>query len=72
MASVKVKFRSSAVDGNVGAVYYQIIHDRKVRRLPTDYRIYPSEWSDSKFDGSYDHEVGAISRSHFNQGKYQS
>ena len=47
MASVKVKFRSSAVDGNVGAVYYQIIHDRKVRRLPTDYRIYPSEWSDS-------------------------
>ena len=46
MASVKVKFRSSTVDGNVGAVYYQIIHDRKVRRLPTDYRIYPSEWSD--------------------------
>ncbi len=69
MASVKVKFRSSAVDGNVGAVYYQIIHDRKVRRLPTDISLGMER---QQFDGSYDHEVGAISRSHFNQGKYQS
>lgn len=35
MASIKVKFRPSAVADREGAVYYQIIHERKVRILPT-------------------------------------
>lgn len=40
----KVKFRPSVVEGNQGAIYYQIIHQTKVRQLLTDYKIYPSEW----------------------------
>lgn len=36
MTSIKVKFRPSTVVGNEGVIYYQIIHDRKVRQLVTD------------------------------------
>lgn len=48
MTSIKVKFRPSTVAGNEGVIYYQIIHDRKVRQLVTDYRVYPSEWDQSR------------------------
>ncbi len=44
MSSIKVKFRPSSVADAKGAIYYQIIHDRIVRQLPTPYRIFPSEW----------------------------
>lgn len=44
MASVKVKFRPSAVSGHKGTVYYQIIHCRKPRQLLTDYHIMADEW----------------------------
>lgn len=46
MISIKVKFRPSSVVLKMGCVYYQIIHDRKVRRLPTSYRIFASEWDE--------------------------
>lgn len=46
MTSIKVKFRPSALAHGEGTVYYQIIHDRKVRRLQTDYRMLPSEWDE--------------------------
>lgn len=44
MASIKVKFRPSAVAGREGTVYYQIIHAGKLRQLPSDCRILPDEW----------------------------
>ncbi len=44
MATVKPKLRVSSGDGKAGAVYYQIIHNRTVRQLRTDYRLYPGEW----------------------------
>ena len=47
MASVKVKFRSSSLADREGRIYYQIIHERKVRQLLTDYRLYPSEWNEN-------------------------
>ena len=31
MASVKVKFRPSSIDGKEGSIYYQVIHNRVVR-----------------------------------------
>lgn len=46
MASIKVKFRQPAIDGHKGAIYYQIIHRRKVRNLSTDYRLMPDEWNE--------------------------
>lgn len=48
MASVKVKFRPSTVVGHEGIVYYQIIHERKVRQLRTEYKILASEWNENR------------------------
>lgn len=48
MASIKVKFRPSTVADHEGSIYYQIIHERKVRQLPTDYHVFPSEWDESR------------------------
>lgn len=44
MASIKLKFRPSTVADREGTIYYQIIHDRKIRQLPTPYRVLPQEW----------------------------
>ncbi|MDE5871565.1 MAG: site-specific integrase [Muribaculaceae bacterium] len=44
MASVKVKFRPSALVGGKGTVYYQVIHDRKSRQILTDYHLFSTEW----------------------------
>ena len=45
MASVKVKFRPSSVNGKEGCIYYQMIHNREVRQVKTDCRIFESEWN---------------------------
>lgn len=47
MISVKVKFRPSTVVGKEGVIYYQIIQNRIVRQLTTNYRIFPEEWDES-------------------------
>ena len=44
MASVKVKFRPSTVNGREGTLYYQIIHNRVVRQINTEYKLFVSEW----------------------------
>lgn len=48
MASIKVKFRSSRVKGDEGVIYYQVIHERRVRQLHTDYHIRQEEWDEEK------------------------
>ena len=35
------------VDGKEGGLYFQIIHNRVVRQLNTDYRIFASEWDEN-------------------------
>ena len=45
MASIKVKFRPSTNIGKEGAIYYQVIHERKTKQISTKYRIFPSEWN---------------------------
>ena len=45
MASVKVKFRPSSINGKEGSIYYLVIHNRVVRHIRTDYRIFESEWN---------------------------
>ncbi len=42
--SVKIKFRKSSVDGKEGTLYYQIIHNRVVRQIGTEYHLLPNEW----------------------------
>ena len=44
MASVKVKFRPSTIGGKEGTLYYQVIHNRVVRQIYTDYKLFASEW----------------------------
>lgn len=48
MASVKVKFRPSTIEGKEGTVYYQIIQNRVIRQLKTDYRIFTDEWNEAE------------------------
>ena len=45
MASVKIKFRPSTVDGGQGAIFYQVIHNRVARQQKTGYRLYGYEWN---------------------------
>lgn len=46
MTSIKVKFRPSTTAGKEGVIYYQIIQNRVIRQLKTDYRIYAEEWNE--------------------------
>lgn len=46
MASIKLKFRPSTVQGEPGAIFYRVIHNRIARQVTTDYRIYSEEWDD--------------------------
>lgn len=44
MATIKIKFRPSSVEGGQGSIFYQVIHNRVVRQQKTGYRLYPYEW----------------------------
>lgn len=44
MASIKVKFRPSINENREGTIYYQIIQNRVIRQLKTDYRLFMHEW----------------------------
>ena len=45
MATVKVKFRPSTVDGEQGTIFYQVIHNRVARQQKSGYRLYGYEWN---------------------------
>ena len=46
MASIKVKFRPSTNENKEGTIYYQIIQNRVIRQLKTDYRLFVHEWNE--------------------------
>ena len=46
MASIKVKFRPSTNENKEGIIYYQIIQNRVIRQLKTDYRLFMHEWDE--------------------------
>ena len=41
--SVRIKFRESTVDGKEGTLYYQVIHNRVVRQIGTNYHLRSEE-----------------------------
>ena len=45
MATVKIKFRPSTIDGKQGTIFYQVIHNRTVRQQKTCYHLYEYEWN---------------------------
>lgn len=48
MATVKVKWRPSSIEGKAGRIYYQVIHNRTVRQLRTDLRVFRDEWDEAR------------------------
>ena len=44
MTSIKVKFRPSTVESKEGSIYFQIIRNRIVCQLNTDYKTFAYEW----------------------------
>ena len=48
MTSIKVKLRASNSADSTGTVYYQVIHERKVRHLATPYTLLRSEWNERR------------------------
>lgn len=48
MASIKVKFRPSTNENKEGTIYYQIIQNRVIRQLKTDYRLFTYEWNEEE------------------------
>lgn len=48
MTSVKIKFRASTIEGREGVLYYQIIRNRVIRQIATDYRLFASEWDEER------------------------
>lgn len=45
MATIKLKYRPSTVEGKDGTLFFQIIHQRQVRQINTGLRISDSEWA---------------------------
>jgi len=50
MTSIKLKFRAHTDNDKEGALYFQVIHERVVKQVKTDYRIYASEWDKQQGD----------------------
>ena len=50
MTSIKLKFRAHTDSTKEGALYFQVIHDRVVKQIKTDYRIYSYEWDKQRSD----------------------
>lgn len=48
MTSIKLKFRPHRDGGREGALYFQIIHDRTVKQVRTDFHIFAEEWDRNK------------------------
>ena len=47
MSSIKIKYRPSTTEHKEGTIYYQIIHNRVIRQLKTDYRLFINEWNNN-------------------------
>lgn len=46
MATVKVKFRPSSIDGRPGTIVYFVTHRRIIRQITTGYKVFPCEWDE--------------------------
>ncbi len=44
MTSIKLKFRAHTDNTKESALYFQVIHNRVVKQVKTDYRIFEYEW----------------------------
>lgn len=42
--TVKTKFRKSTVNGKAGTVFFQVIYNRQMARINTDFHLLPCDW----------------------------
>ena len=49
MASIKVKFRPSTVEGKKGVIYYQVIQNRVIRQVHSNYQLHTEDWDEDAF-----------------------
>jgi len=57
--SIKLKFIPSKIKGKAGVICLQLIHNRKIKLLRTQFRLFPAEWDSQKetvFFGNSDME----------------
>lgn len=55
MASLKIKFRPSTLEGKEGILYYQIIHQRVIRQVTTNFKLFIDEWNSKSEDIQVDY-----------------
>lgn len=55
MASIKVKFRPSTVEGKKGVIYYQVIQNRIIRQIHSKYLLNAEDWDEKNFCIRTDH-----------------
>ena len=46
MTSIKIKFKPSTLKDHEGTIFYQIIHERKVKQIFTAYHLFRDEWDE--------------------------
>lgn len=47
MTSIKLKFRPSRNPGKEGSLVFQLIHERNLRRITSEYKIFNDEWDNT-------------------------
>lgn len=55
MASIKVKFRPSTVEGKKGVIYYQVIQNRVIRQIHSKYLLHTDDWDEKTFSIQTNH-----------------
>ena len=55
MASLKIKFRPSTLESKEGILYYQIIHQRVIRQVTTNFKLFIDEWNSKSEDIQVDY-----------------
>lgn len=51
MTSIKMKFRPSRLEGQMGRIYFQVIHNRTIKVFRSKYKAFSYEWD--KTDGGF-------------------
>ena len=50
METIKLKFRPSTKNNKEGILSYQIIHERVVKQIKTNYKFFPEEWNEDELE----------------------
>ncbi len=69
MPTIKLKFRPSRYEGREGCIYFQVTHNRIVRRRNTKFKIFPNEWDANRGEILLPPLAGSVRREYLRQAK---